>query len=319
MRVWHTRPRFQTPAPPGALPNSLGGEIETLRSHVAFHHADFDGQLAFAQAALAHTPLACSSVRGHAWMDCAVAQYLLGDTQGWRATVHTALDEDRLHGNAFPMRVLQAHCFLTWMDADLTGLQEGASYLLRLAEERDLALGKAWGHYFRGCAAYQLNDLAGAAQAFAAVIDRRYSVHGFTYLQAAFGLASIHLARGEGEQAQVVANAVLGYAWERGDQDIMDEAKAFQAYVALRLGRRAEAQRWAGGYDRRRPLIPLIMFHAAPLTLAKVLLQQATAPSLAEAADWLRRLRKFVAQTHNTRFAIEVQALEALLHYTRGL
>ncbi len=285
---------------------------------MAFHHADFDGQLAFAQAALAHTPLACSSVRGHAWMDYAVAQYLLGDTHGWRATVHTALDEDRLHGNAFPMRVLQAHCFLAWMDADLAGLEEGASYLLRLAEERDLALGRAWGHYFRGCAAYQRNDLAGAAQAFAAVTDRRYLAHGFTYLQAAFGLASVHLARGEGEQAQVVANAVLGYAWERGDQEIMAEARAFQAHVALRLGRRAEARRWAAGYDRRKPLIPLIMFHAAPLTLAKVLLQQATAPSLTEAADWLRRLRKFVALTHNTRFAIEVQALEALLHYARG-
>lgn len=305
--------------PPGhsAGVAALMGEIETLRSHVAFHQADFHSQLAYAKQALAHTPVSSSSVRGHAWMDYAVAQYLLGDTRGWRATVHEALQEDRLHGNSFPMRVLQAYCFLTWMDADLAGLQEGAGYLLRLAEERELALGSAWGHYFRGCAAYQLDDLDAAAKDFAAVTDSPYSAHGFTYLQAAFGLASVHLARGEWQQAQDLANAVLRYAWERGDQDIMDEAKAFQAYAALQLGRRAEAQRWAAGCDRQRPLIPLIMFHAAPVTLAKVLLQQATAQSLAEAAEWLLRLRTFAAVTNNTRFAIEVQALEALLYHAR--
>ncbi len=289
----------------------LQSEVDTLRSHVAFHHADLNSQSTYARRALEHLPMAYSSVRGHAWMDYAVARFLLGDTEGWRATVHEALNEDKLHGNAFPTRVLQGHCFLTWMDADLAGLEQAATYLLKLAGERELALGETWGHYYLGCAAYQANDLAVAEREFGAVTGRRYLAHGFTYLQASFGLATVLLARDDSKQAQAAVNSVLAFAWERGDQSIMEEAKAFQAYVAWRLGRKAEARRWAAGYDRKQPLIPMIMFHAAPITLAKILLSQGTTQSLAEADDWLRHLHRFVGETHNTLFMIEVLALQA--------
>jgi LuxR family transcriptional regulator, maltose regulon positive regulatory protein len=297
----------------------LRSEVDTLRSHIAFHHSDMTSQLTYAERALKHVPMTYSSVRGHAWMDYAVAQYLLGNTQGWRDTVHEALNEDRLHGNAFPTRVLQGHCFLTWMDADLAGLQQGAAYLLKLAGERGLELGEAWGHYFMGSAAYQANDLDSAQREFEAVTNRRYLAHGFTYLQASFGLATVLLARGESEQAQVVANSTLAYAWDRGDQSIMEEAKAFQAYMAARLGRKAEARRWAASYKRNRPLIPLIMFHATPIALAQILLNQGSPQSLVEADDWLRRLHSFASETHNARFMIEVLALQAMLHSMRGL
>jgi LuxR family maltose regulon positive regulatory protein len=296
----------------------LRSEIDTLRSHVAFHLFDLHGQLTYAERALASAPPALSSVRGHAWMDCAVAHYLLGNAQGWRTAVHEALNEDRLHGNAFPTRVLQGYCFLTWMDGDMASLQQGAAYLLKLSCERELALGEAWGHYFLGCAAYQLNDLHTAEREFGAVVSRRYLAHGFTYLQASFGLATVLLARGAADAARAAANAVLAYAWERGDKSIMDEAKAFQAYLSLRLGSRAEARRWAAGYDFARPLIPFIMFHAAPVTVARILGEQRTAQSLAAAAAWLQRLHKFAAETYNTRFLVEVAALQALLHSTHG-
>jgi LuxR family maltose regulon positive regulatory protein len=295
----------------------LHAELDTLRSYVAFHHADPEGQLALAERALKHLPMSLSSVRGHAWMDYTVALYLLGN-EGWRVAVHEALNEDRLHGNAFPTRVLQGYCFLEWMGADVGSLQEGATYLLKLATERQLALGQTWGHYFLGCAAYQVNDLETAEREFGAVVARRYLAHGFTYFQAAFGLATVLLARGEGNQAQAVTNAVLAYAWERGDRGIMEEAKAFQAYVALRLGRKTEARRWAAGYDLSAQLVPLIMFHAAPLTLPKVLLSQGTPQALADAAVCLQRLHKFVDQTHNRRYCIEVLALQALVQSRRG-
>jgi LuxR family maltose regulon positive regulatory protein len=160
--------------------------------------------------------------------------------------------------------------------------------------------------------------LEAAEREFAAVIARRYLAHGFTYFQASFGMATVLLARGEGDRAQEVTNAVLAYAWERGDQSIMEEAKAFQAYVALRLGRKTEARRWAASVDRNAQLVPLIMFHAASFTLAKILLSQNSPQGMAEAGAWLRRLHEFVDKTHNTRYQIEVLALQALLYGQRG-
>jgi LuxR family maltose regulon positive regulatory protein len=204
------------------------------------------------------------------------------------------------------------------MGADLAGLRQSAAYLLKLAEERALPLGAAWGHYFLGCAAYAANDLHEAEYEFAAVVNQRYLAHGFTYLQASFGLAKVLLARDAAEQAQAVTNGLLAYAWERGDKSIMDEVKAFGAYVALRLGRKAEARRWAAEYDRNRPLIPLIMFHAAPIAFVRILLEQRTVQSLAEAESRLARLQEFTLTTYNTRFQVEVLALQALLHAMRG-
>jgi LuxR family maltose regulon positive regulatory protein len=312
-RLDHVDVLLQREPRPQPRQTYLRGEIDTLRSHVAFHLFDLPGQLAYAEDGLLHTPLAFSSVRGHAWMDYAVSLYLLGDP-GWRKAVHAALAEDRLHENAFPTRILQAHCFLAWMDGDLRSLQQSAAYLSKLACERELPLGTAWGHYFLGCAAYQANDLPGARQEFAAVVSRRYLAHGFTYLQASFGLATVLLAQGEAKEAQSVVDAVLAYAWERGDKSIMDEVNAFGAYMALRVGRRAEARRWAAENERQARLIPLIMFHATPITLAHILVAQHTPASLAEAASLLKRLYKFTAETYNIRFQIEVLALQALLH-----
>ena len=59
-------------------------------------------------------------------------------------------------------------------------------------------------------------------------------------------------------------------------------------------------------------------FHAPQLALPKILLAQNTTASLAQAAEALTRLHAFVTSIHNTRFTIEVLALEALLHHAQG-
>ena len=51
--------------------------------------------------------------------------------------------------------------------------------------------------------------------------------------------------------------------------------------------------------------------------MTEVLLSQGTAESLLSASHLLPRLREFVETTHNTRFLVEVLALQALLHDAR--
>ncbi len=307
----------QTPLPEPEE-DSLRSEIDALRSYVCFYATDGKGALAFAEQSLQCAPMAHSAVRGFAWMTCIGALQLQGDFRGAQNALYASLEEDRYHGNTFPISPLIAHCTVGWMAGDLAALQQSALRLQQLAYERNLPGNHAWAHHFLGCAAYQLNDLVSAEREFDSVVSKRRNAHGHAFWQGALGLASVYLAQGENERAQTLGVSLQASAWEMGSAGAMRDAQALQAFLALRLGRKAEAQRWAAAYDRSQPLMPMPMFYAAPLLLAKILLDQASPQSFADAESWLSRLHEFVVTTHNTRFQIEVLALEALLHETRG-
>ena len=62
----------------------------------------------------------------------------------------------------------------------------------------------------------------------------------------------------------------------------------------------------------------MAFFYVPQLTLPKLLLAQDTPASRQQAAEALSRLYDFVTATHNTRFTIEVLALQALLQDAQG-
>ena len=62
----------------------------------------------------------------------------------------------------------------------------------------------------------------------------------------------------------------------------------------------------------------MAFFYAPQLTLSKVLLTINTPDSRQQAAAALARLHAFVTEIHNTRFTIEVLAMQALLHHAEG-
>lgn len=117
---------------------------------------------------------------------------------------------------------------------------------------------------------------------------------------------------------QALIDAVLAHGREIGSDFMLDEARAFQAYVALQLGPKAEAERWAASCDLHRSLTPQAPFHERSFTLVRILLDQATPRSLAKAADVLGRLHEFAGKTHNILYLIHLHALQAMLYEARG-
>ncbi|MCB0048056.1 MAG: hypothetical protein KDE24_00720, partial [Caldilinea sp.] len=232
--------------------------------------------------------------------------------------LHTSLLEDRFHGDAFPVSPLITQCAVSWMSADLAALQQSALHLLRLTQERDLLNEQGWAHLYLGCVAYQRNDLAGAAQAFSAIVKRPYGTHGHAFWQGAFGLAAVHCAQGAAEQAQALSDSLLATAWEMGGANVVEEAHALRAFVALQRGQRDEAQRWAAAYDRNQPLAPMSMFCAPALVLARILLDAATPQTVADAEAWILHIYHFSRETYNVRVQSEMLAMHALLHEMTG-
>lgn len=297
---------------------TLRAEIDALRGLISYYTLDGAKTLAYASRALQALPMHCSSARGLAYMYCAAGHQALGDIESARQVLHEGLKEDSAHGNAFPARVLIALCILHLTVVDLYGLRQTATYFLKLAHERDMKESIFWAQYFLGCAAYFTNDLAAAERDFAAVVEHRYLAHSYPFSQSAFGLASVHLAQGAGDRAQAVMELVMAYGMEMHNTRVLMDGQAFQAWLALRQGRSAEARHWADSAAGTIPLVPMTTFHAGIMTLAKILALQDNPGSPHRASDLLARVSRYTESQCVTRFTIEVRALQALVADSLG-
>ena len=147
---------------------------------------------------------------------------------------------------------------------------------------------------------------------------QRYACHRISVAHSAFVLAAIHQARGLHEEARLVLDRVNDYLVETHSEALLPLVQAFGAELAASQGDFDTAGRWAATVG---PLVPfgiMAFFYAPQLTLPKVLLAMNTPASRQQAAAALARLHAFVTETHNTRFTIEVLALQALLHHAEG-
>jgi LuxR family maltose regulon positive regulatory protein len=296
----------------------LESEIAALRSDYCYFIGDRTGLLHFSRHALEIAPMTLSSVRRFAWLNYLAALQLHGDLKALQDALHISLREDRIHGDAFPVSPLITHCAASWMNADLTTLQQSAAHLLRLTQERNLLNEQGWAHLYLGCVAYQQNNLESAFQAFSTIVNRPYNTHGHAFWQAAFGLAAVLCAQGACERAQTLNDSLRATAWEMGGANVQEEADALTAFVALQRGQLVTTQRWAATYDRGQPIAPISMFYAPSLVLARILVDHATAQEHTRAQEWLQHLYEFSLATYNVRVQIEILALQAILHEVRG-
>jgi LuxR family maltose regulon positive regulatory protein len=131
------------------------------------------------------------------------------------------------------------------------------------------------------------------------------------------GLASVYQAQGFEDLARATLELVAGYLTEMNNLALLSDVEAYGAHLSLLQGRKAEAERWAERANRAIRPSSMPMFYTAPFALPEVLLAKATHASLEEASRLLAHLREIVQATHNTRFLIEVLALQALLYDAR--
>ena len=190
--------------------------------------------------------------------------------------------------------------------------------MLAVNETHNLRESLGWTHYFLASIAYQRNDLPAAEAHARALEETRYLVRPITYLQSAFVYASICQAHGLPEQARQKLDQAMAFLRETRSEGLVPIVQAFEAELSLLQGDLGPAVRWATTSGHHMPLTAMPYFYAPQLTLPKILLAQDTPASRAQAAEVLSRLHAFVTGIHNTRFTIEVMALEALLYHAQG-
>ena len=294
----------------------LRGEMDVL--HSLHHYWCGRGAAAreHAQRALERLPSEYRGERAYATIMHGVSLQMVGELKHARAVVFEALELARDTGT-FHGRVLTTLGFLDWISGDLRSVAQTGASLLKVAEEHDLPETAASGAYFQGIAEYQLGELSRAEELLRRAAHAREFPNSFFRTHATFALGFAQQAMGRHGRARETAESLVTELLERGHTETLTAAQAFEAELALRQGRLSQAAKWADSSTPHRPETHY-GFYVPALTWCRVRLAQRTPKSHDEAADLLSRLLCFFESIHNTRFVIEIRALQALLHDARS-
>jgi LuxR family maltose regulon positive regulatory protein len=173
----------------------------------------------------------------------------------------------------------------------------------------------AWAHYLLGIFHYERNNLAQAERYLTPIVSNPYQGHLLCSLNSAAALALIRQAQGQPDQAREIAEMMVSLALETGSEGALSIAKGFEAELALRQGRLAEASQWAEQFDG--PLAtPQPFFCCRELTLVHILLAQNTPASRRQARQMLSTSYDYYTSIHHTALRIDVLALQAVLYQT---
>ena len=300
-----------------AVPEHVVGHINILN---AFQHAiavECDHSLTCTRRALEKLP------REHNWARMftlhikASAHQILGERDKAHATIEEQLREIPNCSGVSQSHFQANQCYIHWMEADLTGVLQAAGGALKTAENFPKHQAVYQALYFRGIAYYHRNELQAAEENLVSVINEPYSQHALNFAHGAFALALIHLSGGRTDEANQVCESVVSFGHDANHPEVLKLVRAFQAELALRQGRLAEASYWAEQFVAK-PFMLMYRFYIPQFTLVKVLLAQDTEDSRQQAVDLIEQLHDFVTFSHGRRFQIDVLALQALLYDSQG-
>lgn len=306
--------RFHDQPYPPAAGRHLRGNLEAMRAFQSFLSAEGQRAVMQAQRAIENLP------RRHRWprifvsITYTLACQMIGDSEKAQSIIEDMTGDESLRGGASELYLLTTPCFFYWIGADLAAMLRITARVQKIFAD----LQNPWtlGHvlHFSGIAHYQLNKLDIAEEKLLPLVKSPYLYHTWDFAYSAFALALIYQARGRATAANETAESVISFALDTNNTTTVKIARAFRAELALRQGSLAEASHWAKQFVAK-PFQAMYRFYVPQLTLVKVLMAQDTTDSREQAGDLLKQLYDFVVSTHNTRFQIDVLALQALLYH----
>lgn len=297
------------------LRQELHGSLESSRCYQFYVMSNGSEAVDAARRALELLPDDSLAERGFAFIILAAALQMIGETELAKETLYAAMsDGSSAEGMnvTFNGRVLLALGFVQWMDADLNALGPTAEQGSVLAGSAELRETLAVARSFQGAILYHRNELADVRACLRNITHSDVVANAEFYAQCLFISSLTHQELGNTAKATKDSGTVYEFALKTQNAFLIAQAEAFNAEIALRQGRMAEAQNWADRYDPE-PFTPMYSFYSPSLTLAKVLVLEDSDESRERAGILLGKLVDYLTWTHNKRFLIEALALRALL------
>ncbi|MCM8596818.1 LuxR C-terminal-related transcriptional regulator [Accumulibacter sp.] len=291
------------------------GRLLALRSQLRYLEGQADDALACATEALQRLPGEYVEEHALAWSVLAGVRQMHGEVADARRLIHDALAcRPRASAEAW---LVSALCFIDWMAADLSALLWTANEYYR--ETPGEAQGYAFmARYFAGLVQYQRNELA-VAEATLIPVLRPYPEPSPGYrAEGSMLLAEVYQALGQGDKAREIVDGLCARLQQKGDLSRLFRARACEADLALRQGRIDAARDWARSFDPGPAPACYHLSRSPHLTLARVWVADGGAEGREQAGRLLQLLESELVARHNTRYLIEVLALQALLRRAQG-
>lgn len=296
--------------------DALLAEIYLINCLVNNRISTGEEMIRYAQHALDRTSPEQIDARGHAVKLQCLAYQRTGDLENALKIAHEAIAVDTPKYAKVRGRMLAILGGIYILEADLPSVQRTAGRCLKHAQKYNLTEIIANARYLYGVSAYEWNNLVSAADHLRSAIEQFHTISGLQAIHSCFFLAATFQSQGKGAEARDVVDAALDYALESAEPLLLPEVEAFQAELALRQGRFAEAIRWARGY-RSEQIVAMIYTFSPHLTLAQILVAQNTLESRRRATVVLDKLHSHAASRHDRHLLIKVLALEALLRHAQ--
>jgi len=212
-------------------------------------------------------------------------------------------------------RLMLAQAAIYYFEGNVFVLRSVTQTYLEMALRSNLPISLGWANFLTGWTFYQADELEEAAAHFAAAIEARYSIHVRAVVDSMTGLALVHKARGEIEDAHATVRMLRRFLKEQGPIAMLPVADS----LAVRLG----MPDVTGDYVRSRVVRVEQQLAADPwelpvLTACRLHITSGEPEQLALAGNLLGRCRAFAASVNNKRQLMQIDALLALQHEADG-
>ena len=240
-----------------------------------------------------------------------------GDSDRGFRVVHEVLDRPSMFQIVDPWKLHLCLCIHHSFQGDLSSVEDHAMRAIALSKSRNHPVNLLPAFYFLGTLNYWRNNLSEAAAYMEVFLGNMYVVRPVYYAICAYIRALIYLSRGQGEKARRVIESVTSYGRESGNGSVIELGRAFEVEMALRQARSGDVPRLMKGVNFN--LFPPFWLDYFPqLTWVKALIAMDSPDNDQEAARQLDKWSEWGRSTHNTKFLIEVLALQAVLLCKQG-
>ncbi len=275
-------------SPPNGSVNvkQIRSHCDALRSFQHYIGADGESALKLARSACENIPIQHKRARLRAHIFQVGSYQMIGEFETGLSLYYKEVQENPNLSSGDQAMYLANLCFMYWVDADLISMLQTSENTLKIAMDHRISEAIAFSLYFNGIACYHQNNLQSAEEKLARMVKDFYMYMQMVHTHGSFCLSLIYQARGQPDKARERNNKKMEYAIDTGNQIMLQTSQAFEAELALRQGRLSEASSWAKRFYPE-PFLPPFAFYMPQLTLAKILLAQATTNSRHQAADLL--------------------------------
>jgi LuxR family maltose regulon positive regulatory protein len=305
------------PAKTSTSATQVKGHFDAQNAFLLWVSADGENALKHARSACENIPLHHKRARVFANIFQTGAYQMVGDLKTGLTIYHNEIKKNINSGSDYHAIYLANLCYIYWIDADLTAMRQTAELSLKIAMDQQAYEAVAFSLYFLGIAFYHQNNLQVAEEKLTRMTENFYFYVPTNHCHGSFCLSLIYQAQGQPNKAIERNRAMMAYAIDTGNQDMLLTTQAFEAELALRQGRLGETSNWMRRFHAK-PFLPPFGFYMPQLTAVKILLAQNTTNSQRQASDLLDQLHDFVTSIHNIRFQIDVLALQSLFYDSQG-